>query len=51
MYRYIESRIAMAEQAAEQDGLHEWSDPLDEEVLRTEQLEVLSNLSRCRYNS
>eukprot|EP00392_Amoebophrya_sp_AT5.2_P011946 g12036.t1 len=46
---YIESRIAMAEQAAEQDGLHEWSDPLDEEVLRTEQLEVLSNLSRCRY--
>ncbi len=39
----------MAEAAATADGCQEWADPLEEEVLRTEQLEVLSSLGKARY--
>ena len=28
----------------------DFADPLEQEVLRAEQLEVLSNLGRCRYH-
>ena len=47
---YIESRLAMAEMAArpEMQG-DEFADPLEQEVLRSEQLEVLANLGRCKY--
>jgi len=44
---YVESRLFMAEAAA--GGDNDWDDPLEDEVLRAEQLEVLSNLGRCRY--
>ncbi|CAD7936196.1 unnamed protein product [Amoebophrya sp. A120] len=47
---YIESRLAMADMSAQAEGVQDWADPLDEEVLRSEQLEVLSNLARCRYH-
>eukprot|EP00927_Polykrikos_kofoidii_P004360 TRINITY_DN11721_c0_g1_i1.p1 TRINITY_DN11721_c0_g1~~TRINITY_DN11721_c0_g1_i1.p1 ORF type:complete len:1091 (-),score=216.08 TRINITY_DN11721_c0_g1_i1:82-3354(-) len=45
---YVESRLFMAEASAKGDNL-DWDDPLTDEVLRAEQLEVLSNLGRCRY--
>eukprot|EP00927_Polykrikos_kofoidii_P043595 TRINITY_DN37677_c0_g1_i1.p1 TRINITY_DN37677_c0_g1~~TRINITY_DN37677_c0_g1_i1.p1 ORF type:complete len:1104 (+),score=161.54 TRINITY_DN37677_c0_g1_i1:42-3314(+) len=45
---YVESRLFMAEASASPGGT-EWDDPLDDEVLRAEQLDVLSNLGRCRY--
>lgn len=46
---YIESRLFMAEASAAPDNCCDWDDPLEDEVLRAEQLEVLSNLGRCRY--
>jgi exportin-7 len=45
---YVESRLFMAEASARGEDL-DWDDPLLDEVLRAEQLEVLSNLGRCRY--
>lgn len=45
---YVESRLFMAEASAQGDNF-DWDDPLQDEVLRAEQLEVLSNLGRCRY--
>jgi len=46
---YIESRLFMAEASADPNNSFDWDDPLQDEVLRAEQLEVLSNLGRCRY--
>jgi exportin-7 len=46
---YVESRLFMAEASADPNNSPDWDDPLQDEVLRTEQLEVLSNLGRCRY--
>eukprot|EP00928_Gymnodinium_smaydae_P007847 TRINITY_DN12809_c0_g1_i1.p1 TRINITY_DN12809_c0_g1~~TRINITY_DN12809_c0_g1_i1.p1 ORF type:complete len:1123 (-),score=189.53 TRINITY_DN12809_c0_g1_i1:90-3359(-) len=46
---YVESRLFMAEASADPNSSHDWDDPLEDEVLRAEQLEVLSNLGRCRY--
>jgi len=45
---YVESRLCMAEASAQGDNL-DWDDPLNDEVLRAEQLEVLANLGRCKY--
>jgi exportin-7 len=45
---YVESRLFMAEASAT-NGSVDWDDPLQDEVLRAEQLDVLSNLGRCRY--
>lgn len=39
----------MAEASADPNNAFDWDDPLQDEVLRAEQLEVLSNLGRCRY--
>ena len=38
-----------AEASADPSACNDWDDPLEDEVLRAEQLEVLSNLGRCRY--
>lgn len=46
---YVESRLFMAEASADPAACNDWDDPLEDEVLRAEQLEVLSNLGRCRY--
>merc|ERR1719487_1839936 len=46
---YVESRLFMAEAAADSNNSCDWDDPLQDEVLRAEQLDVLSNLGRCRY--
>lgn len=46
---YVESRLFMAEASADPSACNDWDDPLEDEVLRAEQLEVLSNLGRCRY--
>jgi len=46
---YVESRLFMAEASADPNNCCDWDDPLLDEVLRVEQLEVLSNLGRCRY--
>jgi len=46
---YVESRLFMAEASADPNNTCDWDDPLEDEVLRAEQLEVLSNLGRCRY--
>jgi len=46
---YVESRLFMAEASADRNNCQDWDDPLMDEVLRAEQLEVLSNLGRCRY--
>lgn len=46
---YVESRLFMAEASADPNNCNDWDDPLTDEVLRSEQLEVLSNLGRCRY--
>mmetsp|Transcript_24122 Transcript_24122/g.77650 ORF Transcript_24122/g.77650 Transcript_24122/m.77650 type:complete len:1092 (-) Transcript_24122:124-3399(-) len=46
---YIESRLFMAEASADPNNTADWDDPLQDEVLRAEQLDVLSNLGRCRY--
>ncbi|CAL1143694.1 unnamed protein product, partial [Cladocopium goreaui] len=46
---YVESRLFMAEASADPNATNDWDDPLEDEVLRAEQLEVLSNLGRCRY--
>lgn len=46
---YVESRLFMAEASADSGNCQDWDDPLSDEVLRAEQLEVLSNLGRCRY--
>eukprot|EP00418_Pyrodinium_bahamense_P093345 CAMPEP_0179031306 /NCGR_PEP_ID=MMETSP0796-20121207/11003_1 /TAXON_ID=73915 /ORGANISM="Pyrodinium bahamense, Strain pbaha01" /LENGTH=775 /DNA_ID=CAMNT_0020727495 /DNA_START=109 /DNA_END=2437 /DNA_ORIENTATION=+ len=46
---YVESRLFMAEASADSNRYQDWDDPLADEVLRAEQLEVLSNLGRCRY--
>mmetsp|Transcript_47243 Transcript_47243/g.101123 ORF Transcript_47243/g.101123 Transcript_47243/m.101123 type:complete len:1094 (+) Transcript_47243:406-3687(+) len=47
---YVESRLFMAERSADSANFSaDWDDPLLDEVLRAEQLEVLSNLGRCRY--
>lgn len=45
---YVESRLFMAEASADPTKI-DWDDPLEDEVLRAEQLEVLANLGRCRY--
>ncbi|CAL1139660.1 unnamed protein product, partial [Cladocopium goreaui] len=45
---YVESRLFMAEASADPNATNDWDDPLEDEVLRAEQLEVLSNLGRCR---
>jgi len=39
----------MAEASADVNNYQDWDDPLQDEVLRAEQLDVLSNLGRCRY--
>ena len=43
---YIESRLCMADMLEE---VADFTDPLEDEVVTTEQLEVLSNLGRCKY--
>jgi exportin-7 len=45
---YVESRLFMAEASATNTSI-DWDDPLQDEVLRAEQLDVLANLGRCRY--
>eukprot|EP00397_Hematodinium_sp_SG-2012_P002865 GEMP01002873.1.p1 GENE.GEMP01002873.1~~GEMP01002873.1.p1 ORF type:complete len:1098 (+),score=232.07 GEMP01002873.1:197-3490(+) len=46
---YIESRLSMAEMSASSSGNVDWDDPLTDEVLRAEQLDVLANLGRYKY--
>jgi len=46
---YIESRLNMAEVVAAEESTYDWDDPLTDEVLRAEQLDVLAQLGRCRY--
>jgi len=46
---YVESRLFMAEASAEPNNSFDWDDPLQDESLRADQLDVLSNLGRCRY--
>eukprot|EP00916_Digyalum_oweni_P027511 GHVL01045004.1.p1 GENE.GHVL01045004.1~~GHVL01045004.1.p1 ORF type:complete len:1087 (+),score=125.34 GHVL01045004.1:37-3297(+) len=47
---YIDSRLMMAEACAQPDNTLDFDDPLSDDVMRTEQLEVLWNLGRCRYS-
>ncbi|CEM08647.1 unnamed protein product [Vitrella brassicaformis CCMP3155] len=44
---YIQSRLLMAE-AFSSDSSVLWEDPLTDEVMRSEQLEVLASLGRCK---
>ncbi|KAL7069261.1 importin-beta N-terminal domain-containing protein [Cryptosporidium serpentis] len=44
---FIQSRIKVAEAIAQGRDIE---DPLESEVMRTEQLDVLAQLSRCRYH-
>ncbi|CDJ66296.1 exportin 7, putative [Eimeria necatrix] len=46
---FIMSRMCVAEAIAEDSDNCDWESPLNNEVLRQEQLEVLSQLARCRY--
>ncbi|KAL8448465.1 hypothetical protein Emed_003799 [Eimeria media] len=46
---FIMSRMCVAEAIADDADNCDWESPLNNEVLRQEQLEVLSQLARCRY--
>ncbi|KAL8445746.1 hypothetical protein Emag_005033 [Eimeria magna] len=46
---FIMSRMCVAEAIADDADSCDWESPLNNEVLRQEQLEVLSQLARCRY--